>query len=124
MREAAMEEQIQQVLSYVQGELVDIWKENVLEDLEGELLEYETVEEFLVDIKKEFGEEDKESAKVAELKKVEQDIYYQEHREKTEIDVIGGQKQSVILGMLWLAHHNSEIDWKTGEVKMTRCLEK
>ena len=29
----------------------------------------------------------------------------------------------VILGMLWLAHHNPEIDWKTGEVKMTRCLE-
>ena len=30
----------------------------------------------------------------------------------------------VILEMLWLAHHNPEIDWKTGEVKMTRCLEK
>ena len=25
--------------------------------------------------------------------------------------------------MLWLARHNSEIDWRTGEVKMTRCLE-
>ena len=25
--------------------------------------------------------------------------------------------------MLWLAHHNPEIDWKTGEVKMTRCPE-
>jgi len=25
--------------------------------------------------------------------------------------------------MLWLARHNLEIDWKTGEVKMTRCLE-
>jgi len=23
----------------------------------------------------------------------------------------------------WLAHHNPEIDWRTGEVKMTRCLE-
>jgi len=29
----------------------------------------------------------------------------------------------VILGMLWLAHHNPEIDWKTEEVKMTRCLD-
>jgi len=37
--------------------------------------------------------------------------------------VIGGQKWSVILGMLWLACHNPEIDWRTGEVKMTRCLE-
>jgi len=25
--------------------------------------------------------------------------------------------------MLWLAHHNPEIDWRTGEVKMTRCPE-
>ena len=40
-----------------------------------------------------------------------------------EIDVIGGQKWSVILGMLWLAHHNPEINWRTGEVKMTRCPE-
>ena len=29
----------------------------------------------------------------------------------------------VILGMLWLAHHNPEIDWKTEEVKMMRCPE-
>jgi len=25
--------------------------------------------------------------------------------------------------MLWLTHHNPKIDWKTGEVKITRCLE-
>jgi len=25
--------------------------------------------------------------------------------------------------MPWLARHNPEIDWKTREVKMTRCLE-
>ena len=55
---------------------------------------------------------------------VEVNIYYQEHRERTEIDVIGGQKWMVILGMLWLACHNPEIDWRTGEVKMMRCLEK
>ena len=30
MREAAVEEQIQWVLSYVQEELADVWKENVL----------------------------------------------------------------------------------------------
>jgi len=55
---------------------------------------------------------------------VEVNIYYQGHRERTEIDVIGGQKWTVILGMLWLACYNPEIDWRTGEVKMTRCLEK
>jgi len=54
---------------------------------------------------------------------VEVNIYYQGHRERTEIDVIGGQKWSVILGMPWLARHNPEIDWRTGEVKMTRYLE-
>ena len=54
---------------------------------------------------------------------VEVNIYYQGYRERTEIDVIGGQKWMVILGMPWLAHHNPEIDWRTGEVKMTRCPE-
>ena len=48
---------------------------------------------------------------------------YQGHREKMEIDVIGGQKWSIILGMPQLAHHNPEINWKTGEVKITRYPE-
>jgi len=51
-------------------------------------------------------------------------IYYQGYRERMEIDVIEGQKWNIILGMLWLACHNPEIDWRTGEVKMTRCPEK
>jgi len=42
-----------------------------LEDLETGSLEYETVGEFLADIKKEFGGGDKESVKMAELKKLE-----------------------------------------------------
>ena len=54
---------------------------------------------------------------------VEVNIYYQGHRERMEIDVIGGQKWMVILGILWLAYHNPEIDWRIGEVKMTRYLE-
>jgi len=54
---------------------------------------------------------------------VEVNIYYQGHRERTEIDVIGEQKWKVILGIPWLVCHNPEINWKTGEVKMTRCLE-
>jgi len=43
-----------------------------LENLEAGLLEYETAEEFLVDIRKEFGEGDEESVKVAELRRLEQ----------------------------------------------------
>ena len=54
---------------------------------------------------------------------VEINIYYQEHRERTEIDMIRGQKWMVILGMLWLACHNPEIDWRIGEVKITRYPE-
>ena len=67
IRRVTVEEQIQWVLSYVQRELADIWKENVLEDLEEGLLEYETGGEFLTDIKKEFGGGDEELIKVAEL---------------------------------------------------------
>jgi len=55
---------------------------------------------------------------------VEVNIYYQEHREKMEIDVINRRKWNIILGIPWLAHHNPEIDWRMGEVKMIRCLEK
>ena len=72
MREAAVEKQIQWVLLYIQGGLADIWKENILEDLEEGELEYESVEEFLTAIKKEFGGGKEESVKVAELKRAEQ----------------------------------------------------
>jgi len=54
---------------------------------------------------------------------VEVNIYYQGHKERMEINVIRGQKWMVILGMLWLACHNPEIDCKTGEAKMMRCPE-
>ena len=54
---------------------------------------------------------------------MEVNIYYQGHRERIEIDVIRGQKWMVILGMPWLACHNPEIDWRIGEVKMTKCPE-
>jgi len=43
----------------------------MLEDLEEGLLEYETVEEFLADIRKEFGGGDEKLVKVVELKRLE-----------------------------------------------------
>jgi len=43
-----------------------------LEDLKRGLLEYETVEEFLMDIKIKFGKGDEESVKVVELQRLEQ----------------------------------------------------
>ena len=52
---------------------------------------------------------------------VEVEIFFKGHKERMSIDMIGDQKWSVILDMPWLAHHNLEINWKTGEVQMTRC---
>ena len=52
IRDIMVEEQIQWVLSYVQEESADIWKENILEGLKKENLEYKTLEEFLADLKK------------------------------------------------------------------------
>ena len=71
MRRDAVEEQIQQILLYIQGGLANFWKKNILEDLEAGLLEYKLVGKFLADIKKEFGGRDKEIVKVAELKRLE-----------------------------------------------------
>ena len=59
------------MLSYVQEGSADIWKENMLEELEVEELEFETVGEFLVEIKKKFGGGEEESVKAAELRKLE-----------------------------------------------------
>ena len=72
MRGVSVEEQIQWVLSYIQRGAADIWKENVLEELEAGELEFETVGEFLAEIKKEFGGGEEESVKAAELRKLEQ----------------------------------------------------
>jgi len=73
LRESSVEEQIQWVLSYIQGGSADIWKENVMEELETREIEFESAGEFLAEIKKEFGGGDEELVKVAELKKIEQE---------------------------------------------------
>ena len=53
--------------------------------------------------------------------KVTCNIYYKGHRERARFDVCNLGRTEVILGMPWLAAHNPEIDWKKGEVKLTRC---
>jgi len=72
MREATVEEQVFWILSHVQGVSADIWKENVMEELEAGKMEYETAEEFLIVLKKEFGGGEEEAVKAAELRKLEQ----------------------------------------------------
>ena len=72
MREATVEEQVFWVLSHVQEGSADVWKENVLEELESGEREYETAEEFLTSLKKEFGGGEEESVTAVELRKLEQ----------------------------------------------------
>ena len=72
LRETIVEEQVQWMLMYVQGGLADVWKENIMEELELGEVEYKSVEEFLTSLKKEFGGREEEVVKVAELRKLEQ----------------------------------------------------
>ena len=72
LRGATVEEQVQWVLSYMQGGSADVWKKNVMEELESGEVEYESVEEFLTSVKKEFRGGEEESIKVAELRRMEQ----------------------------------------------------
>jgi len=72
MRKELVKRQIQWILSYVQGGTADVWKENVMEELEAGEIEYETAEEFLMSLKKEFGRGEEELVKVVELRKLEQ----------------------------------------------------
>jgi len=52
---------------------------------------------------------------------IEVNVYYRGHVERMRLDVCDLGRTDVILGMPWLAAHNPEINWETGEVKMTRC---
>jgi len=56
------------------------------------------------------------------IHQVECNVFYKGHVERMRIDVCDLGKTEMILGMPWLAAHNPEINWETGEVKMTRCL--
>ena len=72
LRRNTVEEQIHWVLSYVQGGSADVWKKNVMEELEVEEVEYKSVEDLLICLKKEFGGGEEKSVKAAELRKLEQ----------------------------------------------------
>jgi hypothetical protein len=55
-------------------------------------------------------------AEVAEL-----DLSYEGHTERAIFAITALGDQNVILGLPWLREHNPEVDWVTGEVKMSRC---
>jgi len=52
---------------------------------------------------------------------LEYNVFYRGHHERLRIDVCDLGRTKMILGMPWLAAHNPEINWETGEVKMSRC---
>ena len=52
---------------------------------------------------------------------IEVNIFYKNHVKRMRMDVCNLEKIEVILEMPWLQVHNPKINWKTGEVKMTRC---
>jgi len=72
LREEPVEGQVQWILSYVQGGVVDVWKENMMEELEAGEVEYKTTEEFISSLKKEFEAGKEKLVKAVELKKLEQ----------------------------------------------------
>jgi len=72
LRGESVEGQIQWILSYIQGGSADVWKENIMEELESGEIEYELAEEFLNSLKREFGGGEEESVKAAELRQLEQ----------------------------------------------------
>jgi len=71
MKRSGEEEKISWVLMYVQGGVVEVWKENVLEERRQEVSGVEIVEELFTKMREEFGEFDEESRKVNELRLLE-----------------------------------------------------
>ena len=48
-------------------------------------------------------------------------LRYQNHSERAFFAVTSLGSQKVIMGHSWLQKHNPDIDWSTGEVKMSHC---
>jgi len=74
MRIKGMEEEkkISWVLTYIQGGIVEVWKENILEERRQGVSGVETVEELFTKPREEFGEFNEESRKVDKLRLLEQ----------------------------------------------------
>jgi len=53
---------------------------------------------------------------------VEVNMYYKSHVKRMRIDICDLRKTEIILGIPWLQAYNPEINWKTGEVQIMRCL--
>jgi len=61
-------EKISWVFSYIQGGVAEVWKDNILDEIEKGTSEVETMEELFEKIREEFGEFDEKSRKADELR--------------------------------------------------------
>ena len=83
MTEEVAATQVAWVLSYVQGEIVEAWKDNLLDELvKGKS---ESVEQLFAKIRNNFGEMSEEERKIEQLRTIEQegrtcDKYVQEFK--------------------------------------------
>jgi len=76
------------VLSYIQGGMVETWKDNLLDELAKEEAEVSIVEELFTKMRNEFGETMEEDRKIELLRTMEQgrricDKYIQEFKKVT-----------------------------------------
>ena len=85
MTEEAATTQVTWVLSYVQGEVAEAWKDNLLDELAKGESEVESVEKLFTKIRNDFGETSEEERKIEQLRTIEQgrrtcDEYVQEFK--------------------------------------------
>jgi len=72
MMEEVTATQVAWVLSYVQGGIAEVWKDNLLDELAKGESEVESVEQLFTKIKNNFGETSEEERKIEQLRTIEQ----------------------------------------------------
>ena len=88
MTEEAAMTQVAWVLSYVQGGVAEVWKDNLLDKLAKGESEVESAEQLFTKIRNDFGETSEEKRKIEQLRTIEQgertcDKYVQEFKKVT-----------------------------------------
>ena len=72
MMEEVAATQVAWVLLYIQGEIAEVWKDNLLDKLAKEESEVESVEQLFTEIRNSFEETSKEERKIEQLRTIEQ----------------------------------------------------
>jgi len=96
MTEEVATTQVAWVLSYVQGGVAEVWKDNLMDELAKGELEMETAEQLFSKIRNDFGETSEEERKIEQLRTIEQgnrtcDEYVQEFKKVTRRSNYKGQ---------------------------------